>query len=341
MHRSKRTAAFTLVELLVVIAIIGVLVALLLPAVQAAREAARRMQCQNNLKQIGLGLLNYENSKKEIPGGSWYGVPAAQKTRYDRWTVSVLAFIEQGGLAQQLDLKQPMSTTTTNNATVVRNQQISADSVIPTFICPSDTAAGSPTLENRKASGDNPPVGQGLWYKGSMGPTIPDTCAFLTGMSPIDAAKVCMGSNFGSDYLTNASFQSRCFQTNSCADPNPCVGMICRNNIGVKLRQASDGLSNTFLVGETIPAHSLYNCVFCENFNVASTHIPFNTMESESDPTPSTYPRTTGFKSFHPGVLHFAMADGSVQPIAETIDYFVANALGSKAAGESVSISSQ
>ncbi len=90
---------FTLVELLVVIAIIGVLVALLLPAVQAAREAARRIQCTNNMKQLGLAVLNYESAKKELP-------PAYTVKPKHNYVAFILPYIEQGPLAGQYNLKK-------------------------------------------------------------------------------------------------------------------------------------------------------------------------------------------------------------------------------------------
>lgn len=100
--------AFTLVELLVVIAIIGILVGLLLPAVQAAREAARRMQCSNNLKQMGLAIHNYESAFKAIPVAVWSSHPAkGEPSRYDDdgygWMTSILPYIEQGNLYQRIE----------------------------------------------------------------------------------------------------------------------------------------------------------------------------------------------------------------------------------------------
>ena len=101
---SRRRAAFTLVELLVVIAIIGILVALLLPAIQAAREAARRSQCQNNLKQLGIGFLNYESTKKQFPLA--YLKPVAPAHGTNNWAPFILAYLEEGNLVQGYDLKE-------------------------------------------------------------------------------------------------------------------------------------------------------------------------------------------------------------------------------------------
>src|SRR5262245_29016715 len=115
--------AFTLVELLVVIAIIGILVALLLPAIQAAREAARRTQCTNNLKQLGIGLQSYADAKKAFPGGSSYQHPTARST----WVIDILGFIEEQSVGDQI------------NTTIGMNQEPNATFVstviLPGFIC--------------------------------------------------------------------------------------------------------------------------------------------------------------------------------------------------------------
>jgi prepilin-type N-terminal cleavage/methylation domain-containing protein len=342
-HQSGQSA-FTLVELLVVIAIIGVLVALLLPAVQAAREAARRMQCTNNLKQVALGLLNYENAKKSLPGGSsydWWGPAGTTKNNYSRWVPVVLPYMEQQTVSARINLKVPLATGA--------NYDIVKSVVLPVFICPSDPLAASPILSQRRASGDNPETCQGLWYKTSMGPTVPDRCDFITGLLPAEAALRCMGTDYGSTLKDAAGtivtrFPAPCFAPSArvgCPDTDHCTGAMCRTLIGVPLKRITDGVSNTFLLGETLPSHSQYNCLFCENFAISSTQIRMNNMESEFDDSGSTilnsnHHRTTGFKSLHPGGAHFALIDGSVHFISETIGEDIYAAYGSKAGGETV-----
>src|SRR5215213_1878709 len=100
--RKRKRVGFTLVELLVVIAIIGILVALLLPAIQAARAAARRSQCLNNLKQLGIGFLNYESAKKELPLSIRYRTlsDGVTKVGLNNWAPQMLAYLEEGNIVQ-------------------------------------------------------------------------------------------------------------------------------------------------------------------------------------------------------------------------------------------------
>ena len=167
----SRKTAFTLVELLVVIAIIGILIALLLPAVQAAREAARRAQCSNNLKQTGLALLNYESAFSVLPYGGIYTKAGGYGFS---WWVRILPFYEQGGLVEALDHEGLMPENTNWRNTVgyvggakyganMFNKAILADQYFPFMYCPSSTVAKtgtgnvmSPTYTGVAGSVDHP-----------------------------------------------------------------------------------------------------------------------------------------------------------------------------------------
>lgn len=123
--------AFTLVELLVVIAIIGILMAMILPAVQSSRETGRRLQCANNVKQIGMSILNYEQQKRSFPAG---GVAASSGSYGNSWWVNTLPFIEENSTYAKLDLKGSNSGFVGSNST---NFNLLKDVLFPYMKCPS------------------------------------------------------------------------------------------------------------------------------------------------------------------------------------------------------------
>jgi prepilin-type N-terminal cleavage/methylation domain-containing protein/prepilin-type processing-associated H-X9-DG protein len=318
MHRTAyKVNGFTLVELLVVIAIIGVLVALLLPAVQAAREAARRAQCTNHLKQLGVALHNFESAKKSLPAGSGY----ARTEPKGNWVVAIAPYLEETAVFSRYDF--------TKYSDQTPNLELVATTVIATLICPSDPDSARPILDNRRqgAGSHNPSVCQGLWYTGSMGPTIPDLCDFDVPASSTYKF-TCLGCSFGTLYSDGTPL-TPCSAVQRPNSSDTCAGLICRRHEGIRFKSVTDGLSNTLMAGETLPTHWVWNCAFCDNFPVSSTHIPLNTMISAT--TATNFSKTSGFKSTHPGGANFVMGDGSARFLNEAIDYVAYNMLGSRA----------
>ena len=299
-------SAFTLVELLVVIAIIGILIALLLPAVQAAREAARRMQCSNNLKQLGLALHNFHAAHGKLP----YATPYHFTVQHSgTWVATILPYLEQQTLYDEFDFTVRMNHA--NNADAVRM-------VVPGVICPSDPAGAEPVFDDRdNLAGSNPSPSLGTWYSASMGPTHPDACPFCPEPRP---SYCCQGNSFGSTNPENNS-----------------VGMFGRYPAGIRFEQVRDGLSNTLMLGETLPDQCVYLCAYCPNFPVSSTSIPLNTFEM-CGVKGGIYYRACGFKSRHPSGATFVFGDASVHFLSESIDYRLFNELGTHDGGEAVTL---
>ena len=356
MNHERR--GFTLVELLVVIAIIGILVALLLPAIQAAREAARRSQCTNNERQLGVAFHNYESAKRSLPAGStiagqtysfnWANLMTALNYEGRRiewnWVTAILPYMEESAVKERFNLVWRASAPNdcfpwSGAATDVNsNRNRVENTIIQGLICPSDEASGSPIFDNRWPTGNNHTIGQGLWYIGSMGPTIPDQCGFGPAGDAPNFARVCMGCAFGSEATINCS---PCYNSTKtrCVQQGLYVGVYGRLQTfkGRELREITDGVSKTYIAGETLPAHWVNNCVFCPNFPLGTTNIPINTMETDFNSSGNADRRfwiTSGFKSLHPGGANMLMGDGSVQFVSETIDYFVWNEYGTVAGGE-------
>ena len=303
---------FTLVELLVVIAIIGVLVALLLPAVQSAREAARRMQCVNNLKQLGLGMHNYHATHETLP----FAVADCCSPSHEVWTTMIMPFAEMQNIHDAFDFSAGFRSAVNQAAILIP---------VESFVCPSDEGAGDPILDSRHPH--NPPRSMGLWYPVSMGPThdgnsYTDACVFCEDVRPSSDNWCCQGWNCG----TNPS-------PDGVYPPGSSVGMFGRYHNAFRFEDVGDGLSNTLMMGESLPRQCDFLCAYCTNFTTFRTGIPINHMTEPGEGS-GDWRRACGFKSLHPGGANFAYGDGSVHFISESLDFRIYNHLGTRDGGE-------
>jgi len=298
-----RQRGFTLIELLVVIAIIAVLIALLLPAVQQAREAARRTQCKNNLKQLGVAIHNYHDTTGIFPVQNSYG-PAV---RYHwSWVVMVLPYIDQSARYQQADFTKDGLNTTVNASGVTNRSIISTN--LTAMLCPSDQYSSTPAGRSDDANG----VVLGLTnYAASVGdhPNATQTT--------------------GTTVTTNA-------YGNSAVNALTCRGVISRYGWSARIRDISDGTSNTFVLGEVLPARCYWEDWGHQNFATTAHGPNWNLGVYPNAASVVTNADYIGFNSSHVGGIHVLMADGSSRFISDNINGPTYCALASRAGNEVV-----
>ncbi len=336
MHRPTNKpirSAFTLVELLVVIAIIGVMVGLLLPAVQAAREAARRMQCGNNLKQIGLAMHNYHDTHRRLPPGTRGGSTWAQAGIKDgtNWRISILPFLEQTAIYDQLDFAGSFGGGNTAETAYLGNEVLRGW-VFPGYRCPSSALPLYPQTYQNTSGGtgsfNNQGNGMGIHYVGIMGAAP----AFS---------------------WTQSGYRD-CGQGWSCDQ-----GMMTMNE-AMSLASATDGTSNTILISEQSGQvrqtdltsnyyggwhgarnnHKLGDTTCTDHWQTGTTCIrqpPNSQLDDAGNRLP--YRNNTTVNSFHPGGIQVVLADASVQFISNSIDFQTFKALAIRNDGRVVSLS--
>ena len=337
-------AGFTLVELLIVVAIIGVLVALLLPAVQAAREAARRMHCTNNLKQIALSLHNHHDAKRRFPHGCYNLIDTYDKTpapygtivcqsgvpgwsagpgpnRQDRrcWMQDSLAYSEYNTLVT--DFEYFMKTNSVSSAYFFPS---APGETIPHLMCPSD-------------------------------PTNPKLQTWSGGFSPpLNVQGTLLSQGFSGNYV--ACTGNSYFNQGGVCNSMKLTGMMYPLS-KVKMKDVTDGTSKTAMISELVLTPDVTNDdVRGRYWNAAHGNVFFSTIFPPNDSTKpdrlllmssKPVPEAPGIavpgsvgdyyilaRSTHPGGVNLAMADGSVHFMSDEIDPTVYRAFGSRSDGE-------
>lgn len=316
--RRHRRTGFSLIELLVVIAIIAILISLLLPAVQQAREAARRTACRSNLKQLSLAIHNYHDSYNQFPlNYALWNLKHPMDGFSQSWMVSLLPYIEQGPLYNEVDFNYGVRNDPRDpggNPGGKGNLAI-AMTPVSVFICPSDTHPG--VMMNRANEHRNDIYWAVNNYKGVAGSN------WCWGQWPVRTGVhaetkwgvLCNGMERGNGMFFFGNM-------------NPCR---------TRISEILDGASNTFALGEAVPAWSNHTWWFHANGASATCAIPLNAPPrpgSTLEEDVSFWPNNYSFMSRHVGGAHFAFADGAVRFISEDIDLFTYRSLATIANGE-------
>jgi prepilin-type N-terminal cleavage/methylation domain-containing protein len=330
--QTRRRGAFTLIELLVVIAIIGVLIGLLLPAVQKVREAANRMKCQNNLKQLGVALHAFHDANTGFPMGGRWGSLGLSKGVAEcsgaNWRVYLFPYLEQGNVYNQLDLSG--ATYTSGDASYLASgaNAVLLNLVIPVFHCPSNAndPLGSPTTNTTFINTGREMLPD---YVGIAGST-PDPAGRTTGVA---------SATLHGDICVNGSLQ-----------PNRLT----------PIATITDGTSNTLIVGEqsgavnnvviqsnytggwagfhiTATANALFPGSSSDSWHgVGLTWIKYanNSQTATAGYSSQPYETNTILNSFHTGGVNGLLADGSVHFIADSVSIATLRQLAARDDGQ-------
>ncbi len=322
-----RRRGFTLIELLVVIAIIAVLIGLLLPAVQAAREAARRAQCVNNLKQITLALHNYHDTVGSFPPGGMTDPNWGPASTWWSWASFILPQIENVPLYNSINYAHDIAHAA-NLSTVYQG-------LVTSFLCPSD--------DSFKVFNDR------YWASGTLLTTVvsgaPSNYVGCWGDHKMDTPfDYLSGEPGGPNYGCKNTFRGMLGQ--------------CSNGAVAGIRDTTDGTSNTMFIGENSPNYCGALVWANGDAMLATTIIPLNWLtnykDGQREPNGDLCDRTKtytnssfhcyrnqafnlAFKSKHPGGCNVSFVDGSVKFLKQTINNRVYIALGTRAQGEVVS----
>ncbi|MBA4064793.1 MAG: hypothetical protein C0501_13985 [Isosphaera sp.] len=293
---------FTLIELLVVIAIIAVLVGLLLPAVQKTREAAARAKCQNHLKQLAVAVHNYHDANGKLPQTGARNVAGSgsccTNTAWS-WVARTLPYLEQ----------DPLSRAAGVDSAVITNNPLAA-TVVPVLLCPSDNARehggtrANPTIYGTVRGGPSN-------YKGVSG------------------SNWCWGDypNTGKDGTCDVFYQGGTGKGD---------GIFFRTDVlfTLKLPGVTDGTSNTYLVGEDVAEWSAWLAWPYGNHATGTCAIPPNVFRNRANGEDGQWQWSYSFRSRHPGGLNFALADGSVRFVRQSLPLDLYRAFSTKTGGE-------
>lgn len=285
-HKLPIRRAFTLVEVLVTIGIIGILIAVLLPAVQAAREAARRLQCISQVKQITLAMHSYHDISGALPLNTSFTHDIGPASRSRSWMQGVLPYLELSSIHEQIN----------TSASVEANRNVASIS-IGIFNCPSDGSAGQ------------------IAYRAD----VPEDWILAS-----TSYKACSGSNWYWGEFSRAESTGRF--AGSKDGQSEGNGIICearKHPIVTSLSDITDGTTNTFAVGETIAEWTKWSWWYSNNATIGNCATPLNLLyDNGRNPRGNlndwTY--SCGFMSRHPQGANFAMCDGSVRFVRNEID---------------------